>query len=80
MNIQIIKDTDMATYRELSNATGGECGVVSLKIYIDPSLPLRTRRLLVIHSIIENFNRTMPHDKVDELCAYIEDGLDILEE
>lgn len=78
MNIQVIKDNDLATYRALSSLVGGECGIPSLKIYIDPQLPPRTQRMLVIHSIIENYNRTMPHDKVEELCGFIEDALDML--
>ena len=79
MNIKVIKDKDMETFRELSSLVGGECGVPNLTIYIDPILPKRTQQLLVIHSIIENYNRGMPHDKVEELCSFIEDGLDELE-
>jgi len=79
MNIEVIKDCDMATYRALSNVVGGECGVPTLRIYIDPSLPIRTRRMLVIHSVIENYNRGMPHHKVNQLCEFIEDALDKLE-
>ena len=80
MNIEVVRDNDMATYRGLSSLVGGECGVPSLMIYIDPSLPERTQRMLIIHSVIENYNRSMPHNKVEELCSYIEDALDQLGE
>ena len=75
MNIQIKRDATMPT-----DLTGGEFGVSTLKIYVDPALPIRTQRILVIHSIIENYNRGIPHDKVEELCEFIEGGLDMLEE
>lgn len=78
MNIQIIKDNDMAAHRALSSLVGGECGVLSLTIHIDPMLPKRTQRALVIHSVIENYNRGMPHDKVEQLCSFIEEALDML--
>ncbi len=80
MNIEVIKDEDMGAYRELSSMVGGECGVPSLKIYIDPSLAERTQRMLIIHSVIENYNRSMPHDKVEQLCGFIEEALDMLKE
>jgi len=79
MNIKVIKDQDMETYRALSSLVGGECGVPSLAIYVDPSLPERTQRMLVIHAVLENYNRGMPHDKVEQLCGFIEEALDQLE-
>lgn len=80
MNIHVIMDKDMSTYRELSSLVGGECAVPCLDIYIDPQLPIRTQRMLVIHSIIENYNRSMPHNKVEELCSFMEEALDMLED
>lgn len=80
MNIQVIKDKDMGTYRELSSLVGGECGVSRLDIYVDPTLPERTQQMLVIHSVIENYNRSLPHNKVEELCGFIEEALDKLKE
>jgi len=70
MNVTVRLDQNMP-----SDVTGGEYGLVSLDIYVDPDLPEETQRLLVIHSIIENYNRSMPHDKVDELCGLIDDAL-----
>ncbi len=61
-----------------THLTGGEFGVSKLDIYVDPSLPERTQQMLVIHSIIENYNRGMAHDKVEELCSFIEEALDML--
>jgi len=75
MNIKVFTDRDMPT-----DLTGGELTVANINIYIDPDLDMRTQRLLVIHGVIENYNRSMPHDKVDELCSFIEEALDMLEE
>ncbi len=74
MNIKVVKDDTQPT-----NMTGGEFAVPRLDIYIDPTLPDRTKRMLVIHSVVENYNRSMPHDKVEELCGFIEEALDQLE-
>ena len=73
MNIKIIKDSTMPTH-----LTGGEFGVSHLEIHIDPLLPDRTQRALVIHCVLENYCRSWGHDKIEELCDYIEDALDIL--
>jgi len=45
MNIKVIKDSTMPT-----NLTGGEFGIPQLDIYVDPRLPKRTQRSLIIHS------------------------------
>lgn len=73
MNIRVIKDNTQPTH-----FTGGEFGVSRLDIYVDPTLPEKIQRLLVIHSVIENYNRGMAHDKVEELCSFIEEALDML--
>ena len=73
MNIQVIKDKTMPT-----DLTGGEYGVPKLDIYVDPNLSERTQRILVIHCIIENYDRSLPHEKVEELCQMIEDALDLI--
>ncbi len=59
--------------------TGGECAVASLEISVDKNLPLRTRRALVRHAIIENFNRGLPHSSVELLCELLQEGEDLLE-
>ena len=73
MNIRVIKDKTMPT-----DLTGGEYGVPRLDIYIDPDLPERTQRMLIIHCVLENYNRSLPHEKVEELCQMIEDALDLI--
>ena len=59
--------------------TGGECATCSLEITVDESLTPRTQKALVIHAIIENFNRGLPHDKVDLLTDLLIEGLDQLD-
>ena len=71
--IKIIKDQNMP-----SDLTGGEYATVDITIHVDPRLPVRTQRMLVIHSIIENYCMSWSHNKVEELCSFIEDGLDDL--
>ena len=75
MNIRIIKDESMP-----SDLTGGEYAVANVVIYVDPDLDIRTQRLLVIHSILENYFRSLPHSKIEELMVYLEEGLDLLDE
>ena len=58
--------------------TGGECAVAKLEISVDKNLPIRTQRALVRHAIIENFNRGLPHDKVELLCELLQEGEDLL--
>ena len=73
MNIKVIKDNTMPSY-----LTGGEFGVSSLEVYVDPSLPERTQRALVTHAVIENYFPSLSHGKVEELCGDIEEALDEL--
>ena len=73
MNIRVIKDKTMPT-----DLTGGEYGVSKLDIYVDPDLPERTQRMLIIHCVLENYDRSLPHDKIEELCQIIEDALDLI--
>lgn len=77
MNIQVIKDKLIPPHLVF---TGGEYGVAKLDIYIDPELPLRTQRMLVIHCLIEDYFRSIEHSKVEELCGFIEEALDMIEE
>ena len=46
---------------------------------MDKNLPSRTQIGLIIHAVIENYNRGMPHDKVEELTGFIQEGIDQLE-
>ena len=76
MNIKVFKDKLIPPHLAF---TGGEYGIAKLDIYVDPDLPIRTQRMLVIHSIIEDYFGCLSHDKIEELCGYIEEALDILE-
>ena len=73
MNIKITKDETMPTH-----LTGGEFGISNLEIFIDPRLPIETQRMLVIHCIVENYCRSWSHDKVEQLCGFIEGALEEL--
>ena len=75
MNIKIIRDADVP-----SDLTGGEYSVPNLEIYIDPDLPMRTQRGLVIHAVIENYFRSIEHSKVEEITEFIQESLDQLGE
>ena len=75
MNIKLFREAGIPTH-----LTGGEYATADINIYIDPTLDIREQRILVIHTVIENYNRSMPHDKVEELCGFIEDALDLLED
>ena len=74
MNIKVKLNPD-----EPTDLTGGEHAICNLEISVDPSLSERTQRGLIIHSVIENYNRGLAHSKVEELCDMIQDGLDQLE-
>ncbi len=75
INIKVIKDKNQPTH-----FTGGEFGISKLEVYIDPTLPDRTQRALVIHCVVENYLRSVSHEKIEELCSFIEDALDQLED
>ncbi|KKM73570.1 hypothetical protein LCGC14_1409210 [marine sediment metagenome] len=75
MNIKVRK---VAEKREHTSLTGGECATSRLVIDIDKKLSARRQRELVIHAVVENYNRGMPHEKVDELTEFIMHGLDQL--
>lgn len=76
MNITVIKE-DIPL--ESSLLIGGECAKCDLEITVDKHLPLREQQMLVIHSIIENYCQSWPHDKVNELEDLIREGLDQLQ-
>lgn len=73
MEIKVNLTDDIPTH-----TTGGEYGILSLEIFVDKSLPLRDQQENVIHSIIENANLLLPHEKVEHLTLLIMDGLDQL--
>jgi len=75
MNIQV--KLEQSSQPEL---TGGEYTITTSEIYIDEDLDDRTQRMLIIHSVIEVYNRNWTHDKVEELTNYVQDALDQLEE
>ena len=77
MNIKIIKEDGLPVHLA---EVGGECAACNLELSVDQSLPIRTQRILVIHAVIENYNRGMSHSKVEQLTGFIEDALDKLEE
>lgn len=62
-----------------THRVGGECATARLDIDIEEALPIREQRLLVIHAILENYFRSIEHDKIDELEALIGEALDQLE-
>ena len=74
MNILITKEN----LRELDPEIL-ECAQMDLRISLEQDLPIRKQRELVIHAIIENFNLSWTHDKIDELTDYITGALDDLE-
>ena len=57
-----------------------EHSIANIEIHIDKHLIKRIQENLVIHSVIENYCRNWPHDKVDELEELIREGLDKLTE
>lgn len=76
MNITVAyeKDHRANIYR------GGECVVSNIEIFIDPEMSYMEQQLLAVHGVVENYNLGLPHDKVDQLCGYIEDALIQLEQ
>ena len=77
MKVNVNPEPDLV-YPENDLVTGGEYAISELSIFVNPELPMRTQRLLIIHAIIENYAPAWHHDKVDDLTALIEDGLDQL--
>ena len=75
VNIKVTLE-DMNGY---SHRLGGECAFANLEISVDKALPIREQRLLIIHAILENYFRSIDHDKIDELEALIGEALDQLE-
>lgn len=56
--------------------TGGEYASLQLEIYVNSELPERKQRILVIHSVLENWFPSLEHSKIDALTADIEEALD----
>ena len=73
MNIEIILGESNHSFE-----TGGEYAIAKLDVYIDKTLPFRIQRGLIIHAIVENYLRSIPHSRVDELTEYLQDGLEQL--
>lgn len=64
--------------RQPLHETGGEYATLTLEIYVDPSLTNRSANECVVHSIVENYCPSWPHEKYDELGGLILDGLEQL--
>lgn len=75
MNIKVIEDDIMSKMSEPI----GECAVCNLEITVDISLDYKVKQRLVIHAVIENYFRSLCHDKVDDLEEYIMEALDQLD-
>ncbi len=75
MDIKIIKE-EMMNYLDIH---GGECANMSVKVFVDVGLAPRVQRNLVMHAIIECFNKNWEHGKVEELTELVADALDQLE-
>ena len=58
---------------------GGECALSEVHIYVAEDLDPRVQRNLVIHAIIENYFRSISHDKIEELTDILCDSLDSLD-
>ena len=55
--------------------TGGEYTVSNIEIFIDPSLNIDEQKECVVHSILECYCPSWPHEKYDELGGLILEGL-----
>lgn len=73
MNIKVIKREP-----SFSHLTGGEETAQHVEISIDRTLYPYEQEGLVIHSIVETYCLSWPHDKIDELTEYIQEGLEQL--
>ena len=62
-----------------AHLTGGEYATCDVNIFVDPRLPIEEQRLLIIHAVIENYCRSWCHEKVEQLCEFIDEGLVELE-
>ncbi len=58
-----------------SHLTGGGYAICNLDVFIDKSLDYNSQVEILIHEILENYNKGMSHDKVDELTSIICDAL-----
>ena len=72
MNIKVIGEEDP----NFTFVSGGECAVCDLTIYVSNTLDARDKREVIIHAVIENYCRSWPHDKVNQLTEFIQDALD----
>lgn len=57
-----------------------EYAIASLEIHIDSSMRYEAKRHLIIHAILENYCRSWPHEKIEELEEFIADALIQLDE
>ena len=73
MDIKVNKEDS-----KFSHLTGGEYATCDVVIYVDETLPLEEQRELVIHAVLENYFRSIPHDKIDELTSFITEALSML--
>lgn len=75
MNVNVVLEDDHDSFVQ----TGGEYAELTLDIHVDKTLIPERQRELIIHAIVENYCRSWPHDKVEELTEKIMDGLEKLE-
>ena len=71
-----VRTEDISAYMDIH---GGECVSVTVDILVDKNLPARVQRNLVMHGVIENYFRSISHDKVEEVTEILSDALDQLE-
>lgn len=52
---------------------------MTLEITVDSRLDKRVQRNLILHEILENYFRSVDHEKIEELVDILSDALDELE-
>jgi len=62
----------------LENPDVPECAVCELIVTVDQRISERDKRAMVIHAVLENYFQSVDHDKIDEVCDLIQDGIDQL--
>ena len=74
MNIKVIRE------EQPIHLTGGEYALSEVTISVSPKLEPREQTEVVIHSVIEVYNCSWTHDKVEELTSLVMEALDQLNE
>ena len=75
MNIKVIRTNEPG----IDHLCGGEYAVCNVTIKVSKRLTHEEQMELVIHAVIENYLRSIPHDKVEELADLITEALGQLE-